>query len=471
MDSANSLTILIIDDDADCLHTLRKFLEARGHRVLQADCGREGLAALESEQVHMVVTDLRMSGVDGFGVLREVRQTAPETEVVIATGYGDMEAAVRALREGASDFFTKPIDLQGLSAALARTERLHAVRREKERYRERLERMGADSRQANSLSAMVGDSAAIVEVRRKIEEVAQADATTVLITGETGTGKELVARAIHFESLRAAGPLVAVDCTSLPEALAESELYGHARGAFTDPRQATKGRFEQADGGTLFLDEIGDMPKPTQARFLRVLEERRVTPLGSAREVPVDVRVVSATNQDLAVAAGEGRFRQDLYYRVNTVQIHVPALRERPEDIASLAEHFVARFSRELRKPLEGLTQEATEMLARHGFPGNVRELRNLIEQAAIFCRGQELTAADLRPGRFSEGQSDAESGSVARLPSCVEDRADLCLSSLEKRAIEDALRRTEGHLHQAADLLGLSRFALKRRMERYRIE
>ena len=469
MDAESALTVLIADDDADGLWTLGRFLRARGHRVLEAGGGREAVQRLESDRPEMVITDLKMPDVDGFAVLREARRLVPEAEVVMVTGYGDMQSAVTALREGAADFLTKPIDLEALAAAMARTEKLHAVRQEKDRYRDRLQALGDEGRETCGLTAIVGESAAIRALRRRIAEVAQANATTVLITGETGTGKELVARAIHYESRRASGPMVSVDCTSLPESLVESELYGHERGAFTDAREARKGRFEQADGGTLFLDEIGDMPMGTQARLLRVLEERTVQPLGSAREVPVDVRVVSATNRDLSRSVEQGSFRPDLYYRVNAVQIHVPPIRDRRGDIAVLAQHFAARCAREQRKPVQELTPEAVEALEAHGFPGNVRELRNLIEQAVIFSRDSALTPADVRPGRGPEPDTvssqwpQPDGGSAG-----LEGRDDLCLSCLEQEAIEESLRRSGGKLQQASELLGISRYALKRRMERY---
>ncbi|MDA0746103.1 MAG: sigma-54 dependent transcriptional regulator [bacterium] len=464
------LSILLIDDDSDSRRTLRQFLEVRHHRVFEAGCGEDGLAFLRREAVDVVMTDLKMPGMDGFEVVRRVREMAPDTETIIITGYGDMDGAVQALREGAFDFFSKPIDMQGLTATLQRTARFHALRMERNRYRDRLADLSAEGRQLYGLSAMVGEGAAIRAVKQQIREVAETEATTVLISGETGTGKELVARAIHYESRRSEGPFVAVDCTAIPEALVESELYGHVKGAFTDAREERKGRFEQADGGTIFLDEIGDMALSMQARLLRALEERRMMPVGGSREVPVDVRVVSATNKDLPRAIARGGFRQDLYYRLNTVHIHVPALRERGEDISILAAHFLAQFSRELRRPLKGFTQEALDALSRHGFPGNIRELSNLMEQAVIFCRGEEVTVADLNFARSSEQASEPEAAGEAGLRR-VADPEDLNLAVFEEKAIREALRRCAGNQHQAAELLGISRFAIKRRMGGYGIE
>ena len=469
---AIKLSILLIDDDEDIRRTLRQFLEGRGHRVFPAEGGVEGLEILRREGVDIVMTDLKMPEMDGFEVLRKVRGIAPDVETIIITGFGDMDGAVQALREGAFDFFTKPINMKGLSATLERTARFHALRIEKNRYRDRLEDLRVEAMQVYGLGAMVGESAAIRAVKKQVEEVAGTDATTVLICGETGTGKELVARGIHFESRRAGEAFVAVDCTAIPESLVESELYGHVKGAFTDARADRKGRFEQADGGTLFLDEIGDMPAPMQARLLRTLEERRISPVGGSREIPVDVRVVSATNADLKQAISEGRFRRDLYYRLNTVEIYLPALRERSADIPVLAQRFLVQFVRELHKPTEGFTQEAQEALEGHAFPGNVRELRNRIEQAVIFCSGKQITAGDLKLERFAGGEDPIEgSGSPLSGELHIEYVEDLNLNVFEVKAIQEALRRCEGNQHRAAELLGISRFTIKRRMDRYGIE
>jgi DNA-binding NtrC family response regulator len=474
------MSILVIDDDPKVLESVGAFLQAQGHRVHLSRNGSEGLEALRREGVDIVITDIRMPGVDGFEVLREVRRASPGAEVIMITGYRDLENAFRAVREGAFDFFTKPFKVQDLSASLQRTVRFQALRREKERAQARLDRLGAEERGRYGLSALIGEGPAMQQVRDLIRQVCRTEATTVLVCGETGTGKELVARAIHHESGRAGGPFVAVDCSAIPEPLVESAFYGHVKGAFTDAREAHAGYFEQADGGTLFLDEVGDMGLGMQGRLLRTLEERRVRPVGGAREVPVDVRVVSATNRDLPRAVAQGGFREDLYYRLNAFTIRAPSLRERPEDILPLAGHFLARYARELRKPIEGFTPGALALLQAHSYPGNIRELRNLVERAAILCRTEWVAPGDLEFDRAA-GPAGREGGPATAssapafptdLPGLLRNlrAADLKLSVFEKEITLEALRRCGGNQVLAAELLGLSRTAFRRRMARFKL-
>jgi DNA-binding NtrC family response regulator len=458
------LCILLADDDADIRRTLGEHLRGQGHRVLLAADGSQALELVEREVVDIVITDVRMPQLGGFEVLAQVRARWPQVEVIVITAYGDVESAVRALREGAFDYFTKPFDIPDIAATLRRTARFQVLRRQNERYRERLERLEAEGRRQHGLEAVIGESAAVRQVGELVREVARTRATSVLITGETGTGKELVARAIHWEGSRAEGPFVAVDCTAVPETLIESAFYGHLRGAFTGAHQDHRGYFEQADGGTLFLDEIGDMAPSMQARLLRTLEERRVRRLGSDREIPVDVRVVSATHQDLKVAMARGAFREDLYYRLNTFVIHLPPLRERPEDILPLAHRFLELFARELRKNVRGFTPGAEHRLTTYGFPGNVRELRNMVERAAILCRGERLGEEDLDFDRPGAPSIPAAPPAGRAMPESLD------LAENEKRLIQEALRHCGGNRARAARLLGISRDALRRRLERYGI-
>ncbi|OGG46901.1 MAG: hypothetical protein A3F84_01120 [Candidatus Handelsmanbacteria bacterium RIFCSPLOWO2_12_FULL_64_10] len=456
VDNRVRMNILLIDDDPDILVSIGDYLRDTGHRVFAVAGGAEGLETLRREVVDIVVTDLMMPGMDGFEVLREARRAWPGVEVIMVTAYGDVEGAVRAMREGAFDFFTKPVRLRELNASLERTVRFHALRREKDRYRERLDRLDAEERRRYGLSAIIGEGTAIRAVKGLIEQVCQTDATTVLVCGETGTGKEMVARAVHHGSGRAGGAFVAVDCSTVPEPLFESEFYGHVKGAFTGAQEAHRGYFEQASGGTLFLDEVGDMRPEMQARLLRTLEERRVRRVGGAEETPVDVRVVAATNKDLPGAISEGRFREDLYYRLNAFTIRVPPLRERPEDILPLARHFLDRYRREMRRGVAGFTPEAEALLRPHPFPGNVRELRNTVERAVILCRGDRVTPDDLL---FESPR-----------PAPPEGTDSLNIEEAERRLIREALRRSGGNQVQAARLLGISRDALRRRMESYQI-
>jgi len=469
-----TLRILLIDDDPAMLTSVGDYLKARGHQVHLARDGRKGLEVFKDEEPEIVITDIRMPGIDGFEVLRKVRERAPDTEVIMVTGYGEIDAAVQAMREGAFDFFTKPLKMRELAASMQRIVRFHALRQEKNRVQERLDYLETETRERYGRTAIVGESAAVQKVRDQIELLGKGEATAVLIGGETGTGKEMVARALHYDGSRGDGPFVAVDCASVPASLFESAFFGHEKGAFTDARETRKGYFELADGGTLFLDEIGDMAPEMQAGLLRVLEERRVRRVGGSREIPVDVRVVSATNRDLSQDLSQGGIRRDLYYRLNTFTLQLAPLRERPEDIPLLAEHFLSRYVREMRKPIEGFSPAAATLLQTYSFPGNVRELKNAVERAVIFCQGGQIGPEDLQfapsPQPPKEPPTPASPGNPGgRRRSGFAGSLDL--AALEKEAIQEALRRCGANRRQAAALLGISRFALRRRMTHYGLE
>ena len=439
-----SMTVLVIDDDAHIRSSI-------------------GVEVVESQAVDIVITDVKMPGMNGFEVLRQVQSISPETEVIVITGVQEAENAFRALREGAFDFFNKPFKVEELNAAIQRTVRYQALRKEKDRVQARLDRMEAQEREKSGLNAIIGESEAVVKMKAQIRQVAATDYTTVLIVGETGTGKELVARAVHSESNRAGGPFVAVNCSAIPGNLFESAFFGHKKGAFTDAKADQKGHFELADGGTLFLDEIGDMPLEMQVRLLRALEERCIRPVGSSDEIAVDVRVVAATNRVLSVAVQEGNFREDLYYRLNVFAIQVPPLRERAGDVLFLAQHFLAGYARDLRKPLMGFSREAEDLLQKQVFPGNVRMLKNAVERAAILCGGREIDADDLSFELFEIGPASSVDRMVQSFP---EDQ--MSLPAFEKALLCEALRRTEGNQVQAAALLDVSRMVLRNRMKRY---
>jgi DNA-binding NtrC family response regulator len=462
--------VLLIDDEPDVLHSVGAYLKDLGHRVHLAESGSQGLEILRREAIDIVVTDFKMPGMDGFEVLHEVKVCSPETEVIMITAYGDIDGAVKAMREGAFDFFSKPVKLRELTASMRRTVRFQALRREKERYKERLQRIEGEARQRFGLAAIIGQSDAMDDVRRLIEQVCGTNDTTVLITGETGTGKELVARAIHHGSARCHGPFVAVDCSAVPQTLFESSFYGHEKGAFTDARDAHTGYFEQADGGTLFLDEIGDLDLNMQTRLLRTLEQRSVRRLGSTTETPVDIRIVSATNRDLPRGVASGEFRRDLFFRLNTLILPIAPLREHAGDIESIAIHYLERYRHELHKSISGFSAEAMEALRTHPFTGNVRELKNTVERAVIICQAELISKADLQidsvmdlgglPGS-AEQAATFEPGSIR----------DLHLSDIEKALVQEALSRSKGNQVRAAGMLGISRDALRRRMERYDIQ
>ena len=458
-----SMTVLVIDDDAHIRTAIGKFLIARGHTVIEAANGERGVEVVESQAVDIVITDVKMPGMDGFEVLRRVRSVASETEVIVITGVKEAENAFRALREGAFDFFNKPFKVEELHAAIQRTVRYQVLRKEKDRVQDRLDQLVAQERERSGLNAIIGESEAVVRMKAEIQQVAVANNTTVLIVGETGTGKELVARAVHCESDRAGGPFVAVNCSAIPGNLFESAFFGHRKGAFTDAKADQKGHFELSDGGTLFLDEIGDMPLEMQVRLLRTLEDRCIRPVGSSHEIAVDVRVVAATNRVLGVAVREGSFREDLYYRLNVFAIQVPPLRERTGDVLFLARHFLANYARDLRKPLMGFSKEAEALLQQQVFPGNVRMLKNAVERAAILCGDGEIEADDLG---FDLVEGAPTSGVEQVVQSLPGDQMNL--PAIERAMLKEALRRTEGNQVQAATLLGISRMVLRSRMKRY---
>ncbi len=471
MNEQVSMTVLVVDDDAHIRSSIGKFLIARGHTVIEAANGERGVEVVESQAVDIVITDVKMPGMDGFDVLRRVRSVAPEIEVIVITGVKESENAFRALREGAFDFFSKPFKVEDLNAAIQRTVRYQALRKETDRMQARLDLFVVQERERSGLNAIIGESEAVVKMKAQILQVAVTDNTTVLIVGETGTGKELIARAVHCESDRASGPFVPVNCSAIPANLFESAFLGHTKGAFTDAKADQKGHFELAHEGTLFLDEIGDMPLEMQARLLRTLEDRCIRPVGSSDEIPVNVRVVAATNRSLTAAVEEGAFREDLYYRLNVFTIQVPPLRERPGDVLFLARHFLADYARDLRKPLMGFSREAEDLLQRQVFPGNVRMLKNTVERAAILCGDGEIDAENL-------GFGLVESSSITEISSMpAESVVDQMVQSLseeqmnwtaiEKALIQEALRRTGGNQAHAAELLGISRMVLRNRMKR----
>ena len=470
------LTLVVVDDEADVRRTIGDHLAGRGHEIRQLASAQEALDLAQSSAVDVIITDLRMPGLDGFELLERIKAMSPQTDVIMITAFGDIESAVRAIRAGAFDFFAKPVRLRDLDAALERITRFRALRQENERYREQVQRLGAEVAERYGLGHIIGDSEAMRRVKEQVSQVCETENTTVLIVGETGTGKELVARAIHYGSDRAQGPFVAVNCSALNPGLVESEFYGHEKGAFTDARKQHKGHFAQADGGTLFLDEIGDMDAAMQTRLLRTLEERRVQPLGASSDFPVDVRVVSATHRDLPTAVRDGTFRQDLLYRINTFAIHVAPLRERPDDVMPLAQHFLRQLSGEVRRTVAGFDEVAVALMREYPYPGNIRELRNMIERALIVCRSDVIGAADLE----FQGSAEVFGDSVGQLPSPPTPSVNgldlaaaqsLELVQLEQAAVSEALRRTSGNQVQAARLLGITRFTLRRRMALYGLD
>lgn len=465
------LNILLADDDDIVRVSIAAFLAVRGHRVVEANDGMQALQHLRKNTFDVVITDIKMPGADGFAILSKCRQNTLNTEVIMVTGFGDIQLAVRAMREGACDFFTKPVKLEELSTAFERIERIFTLRQERDQARLLLDQHHTEARQRHGLHALIGQSSAIQSIKTLVQQVAQTETTSVLVTGETGTGKEVVARAIHHESSRSGNPFLAVDCTAIPDNLFESAFYGHEKGAFTDARETHQGHFEQANEGTLFLDEIGDMPLDMQVRLLRTLEERHIRRVGGNREIPVDVRIISATNQNLEEAITTSRFRGDLYHRINTFIIHLPPLRERPGDIMHLARHYLDLYVRELRKPILNFSPEASARLQSHPFQGNVRELKNTIERAVILCQNEHIEPENLQfPSAASVPQVPLDTSDVNTILQALPDKA-LTLEQAEAQIIREALRRCNWNRGLTAKLLGLSRYALRRRMQVHGIE
>ncbi|OGL16768.1 MAG: two-component system response regulator [Candidatus Rokubacteria bacterium RIFCSPLOWO2_12_FULL_71_22] len=425
------------------------FLARHGFEVLSAGDGREALERFRAEPVDLILTDQKMPGFSGLQLLEAARAVTPEIAVIVMTAYGTIEHAVAAIKAGASDYLTKPLNLDEL---------LHRIGQVRDRQRlvgENRE-LRAALQERHRVEGVIGESGRMQEALSLVRRVAASDAT-VLIRGESGTGKELIAKAIHYASRRAEGPLVRINCAALPEGLLESELFGHEKGAFTGAHAMRRGRFELAHGGSLFLDEIGDLPPHLQVKLLRVLQEREIERVGSSHPIQVDVRLLAATHCDLEALLKEGRFRDDLYYRLNVVTISVPPLRERREDIPLLLDHFLSRFARENGKTIRGLTREARETLLRYDYPGNVRELENVVERAVVLTRDEVIGLADL-PLAVREPEPDT--GEAAGLPAAVE--------GLERRMIREALARADGIQTRAAELLGISERVLRYKLRKY---
>ena len=447
--------ILIVDDEAIVADTLSEILEGWGYETAIARDGREGLAAVEEFYPSVVVSDVYMPNLDGFGLLRGVRDLHPETAVILLTGQGTVEMALRAIQEeGAFYYFEKPINFSKLRLVVERAVEFASARRENVALRRQLRDRGA-------FGELVGTSDPMRQIYALIEQVAPSSAS-VLITGESGTGKELVARTIHNLSPRKNSGFVAINCSAIPETLMESELFGHERGAFTGAATRRLGCFEIANGGTLFLDEIAEMPVSLQAKLLRVLEDRKIRRLGATHEVPVDVRVLAATNRDPGEAVNEGFFREDLLYRLNVISIDLPPLRQRKDDIPLLSQHLVAQLAERHARPARFLSAEAVEALQSHTWPGNVRELRNVIERAVIICSAETIERHHLAPYPL-EQRKQVRSEDTVLLP------VGTPIEEVERRMILRTLQKTENNKTRAAELLQISLKTLHNKLRLYR--
>jgi DNA-binding NtrC family response regulator len=424
-----------------------------GYRTLTAADGAGALAILKTESVDVLLTDLKMPGVDGMTLLERARADFPETVVIILTAFATVDLAVEAMKKGAYDFLTKPIQLDKLELLLRHALEARGLAQENRELRLRL-------RETSGLKHLLGRSAPMQRLRELIQQVAATDAA-VLILGESGTGKELVVHAIHYGGRRAERSLVKVSCAALPEGLLESELFGHERGAFTGARDRRKGRFELAHGGTLFLDEVGDLSPQTQAKLLRVLQEQEFERVGGTETIRVDVRLITATNRDLEGLVAEGAFREDLYYRLNVVPIRVPSLRDRVEDIPILATHFLRAFAERLGRPAPEVTAEALALLCRHSWAGNVRELEHVIESALVLSKRDPIGPGDLPPAIRGE----------SRVSDAGDSASNATLRDLERQAIARTLVATGGNKRKAAEILGIGLKTLYRKVQEFGLQ
>lgn len=451
-----SARILVVDDDVATRRLLLQWLKAESHEVVAAASLAEALQVAANVEPQVVITDLNMPGGTGIDLCRRLADVWPDSPVIVITAFGSMAVAVEAMRAGAFDFITKPFDVEALSLAVERALQHHRLKSEVKRLR-------AATGQAGWDDEVVGKSSAVLEMRSLLERVSKSDAT-VLITGETGSGKEVAARVLHRHSRRRAGPFVALNCSAVPETLLESELFGHAKGAFTDARSARPGVFLEAHHGTLFLDEVGDLPATMQAKLLRALEERTVRPVGGVGEVAFDARIVAATNRDLEGAIDDGTFREDLYYRLNVVHVSVPPLRTREGDVLLLGQRFLQQFASQSRPEVLGISESAARQLTVYPWPGNIRELRNAIERGVALTRFDHIRAEDL-PDRIR----GYEPQHVLVAADSLEDLVSL--HEVEKRYVLKVMQAAGGNKSLAAQTLGVSRRTLYRKLGEYGVE
>jgi len=452
--------ILIIEDEANMRHMLEVLLRKANYEVKAAADGLEGLEVIEREGFHFILCDIKMPRMDGMKFLKSATDKLKDSTVIMMSAYGTVDTAIEAMKLGAYDYISKPFKTDEVLLTLKKAEEREGLKSENLKLRNQIQRI----EKSYTFSNIVAKSKAMQSIFDLIKKVADYK-TTVLITGESGTGKELIARAIHFNGSRHNGPLVSINCGGIPETLLESELFGYKKGAFTDAWKDKIGRFEEAHNGTIFLDEIGELPASLQIKLLRVLQEEEITPLGSTGTKKVDLRIIAATARDLSQEIEKGHFRFDLYYRINVVNIYLPSLRERAEDIPLLTEHFVRLFNTKLRKDIKGVSSGVMERLMTYPWPGNVRELENVIERAILLAPGNTLEISDLPPTLKGD-----YSPSSARIPEGISS-IKAASRILEKELIERALCKTGGNRTKAAKMLEISRPILISRIKEYELD
>jgi two-component system response regulator AtoC len=452
-------SILVADDDASIRSLLRQLLTDEGYSITEAATGTEVIAQVGESSPDLVIMDVRMPELDGIEALPKVKSASPKTSVLIMTAFGSSNAAIKAMELGAFDYITKPFELDKISHTVKRAFDYQDLAQEVEVLRDEISSLVQTER-------IVGNSPPMQEVYKTVGKVAKADAT-VLITGESGTGKELVAEALHYNSNRRSGPMVKVSCAALPETLLEAELFGHEKGSFTGAMTMRKGRFELADKGTVFLDEIGEMSLATQTKLLRVLQERKIERIGSSLPIKVDIRIICATNKDLQKQVEQNKFRDDLYYRLNVINIHMPPLRDRKEDIPALVEHFLAKHRYSATAQPAAISEEALKRLTEYEWPGNVRELENVVERAVVLSRGQIITSRELPFGEHVDGEHEDENEDVSAERSFFKKS----VSQFEKDLIMKALKDAGGNRSKAAEMLGIYRRLLYAKIKEYGLE
>lgn len=447
-------TILITDDEVNIVSGLKYAFEDEGYTVLSANNGLEAWHLVNTNAVDLVITDLRMPEMDGYELIRKISASYPMLPIIVLTGHGTIETAVETMRDGAVDFFTKPVDLDKLLLVVKKSIKNSQLQEQNRKLSEEIDKL----RSQQKYSRIIGKSGKLSQMMQIINQVAPTKAS-VLITGESGTGKELVADAIVALSDRKDKPFIKVHCASLSESLLESELFGHEKGAFTGASSQKKGRFELADGGTIFLDEIGEIDMSTQVKILRVLQEREFERVGGEKTIRVDVRLIAATNRDLASEVKKGNFREDLFYRLNVVHIEVPPLRERKEDIELLTINFLDEFNKEDGRKIEGISPQARRALLNYDWPGNIRELKNCIESSVVLAKGNIIQLEDLPP-QVTQKEGEAKSSITINLPTTMEDA--------EKKIILSTIEYCAGNKSRASELLDIGRKTLHRKLNEY---
>lgn len=464
----NMINILVLDDEPRVVDEITEFLKTKKYKVFSASTPAEAFTTIEKQKIDIVILDVRLPKMSGLEVLKKIKTENPDIEVIMISGHGDMNTVIEAMRSGATDYFAKPFRLVDIQNSIMRTQRFIDLNRKLKVMESGLDMMSKKLLE-NIGSQLLGESEAMKKLTGMMNKVAQTDNTSVLILGESGTGKELVAHGIHYMSNRNKNTFYSVNCSAIPESLFESEFFGHKKGAFTGADEDKKGWFEIANGGTLFLDEISDMPLGQQAKLLRVLEERKVSKVGSRETVSVDVRVIAASNKNLEELTKQNKFRLDLFHRLSIFVIDVPSLSQRKEDIPLLVNHFINLYATQINNKVKGISEEAMNLLINHSFPGNVRELRNIIQRAVILCEGDQLKPEHFNLNRNKNVDKDIDrSANENNMP--AEDE-DFDLEANEKRLIKRAMEHVDGSKAKAATLLNITWQALNRRLKKYNLE